>query len=312
MDPREGNAAPQEAAEPPLRTSVVIVSRNCLERLRQCLTALEASVARETFEILVVDNGSQDGSGQVDEDFPRVTVLRLPRHFGLTKARNIAVRTAKGEFLLLLQPDVEVRPDTVAALSERLGSNEDTLAVCPLLVDPGGEPVSRAGPLPTLAAVCASWPGRTPWYASCPALKREDLGDSPIRVECPDPRAVLIRARFVRGMNYFDERYGEFGSELDWITRAWKASRPVILLPAVQAVCHGGDGLWRPRDDAGWEALEADFAAGLATYARRHYGWAAALKLQIRMALRALTGLRFGLFSKVLSGGKIDGSQTAF
>lgn len=102
------------------RVSVVIVSYNCEEALRRCVQALEASRGREQMEILTVDAGSEDGSPRIDSEFPAVTVMRLPRNFGKTRARNIGVRTAQADLLLFLDPHVEVDPGTVLGLADLL------------------------------------------------------------------------------------------------------------------------------------------------------------------------------------------------
>src|ERR1017187_6304910 len=84
-------AFPMEETPIPIRTSVLVVSYNMAEALRRCLTALDQSNGRETFEILVVDNGSEDDSLAVIDSFPSVTTLRLPRNFGFVKALNIGM-----------------------------------------------------------------------------------------------------------------------------------------------------------------------------------------------------------------------------
>ena len=142
---------------PPPRISALIVSNNQAAALRRSLAALEKSRNRELMEIILVDNGSTDGSPSLDTDFPNITVLRLPRNFGSTKALNIGIRTAIGEYLLLLEPETEVSPDTVALLAARLDREAEASAVCPLLTSPADEPVSRILPLPTadyFHAVC--------------------------------------------------------------------------------------------------------------------------------------------------------------
>ena len=307
MGETEETAASEESPSE-LATTVLIVSHNCADALRRSLEALKAAEQHDDFEILVVDDGSRDLSGQVDAEFPGVTVLRVPRRFGKTKARNIGARTAKGRFLLLLEPGVEVSPESVSALAGRLASEEGLLAVCPLLVDSSGEPVSRSGPLPGLADLYASWVSGAAWNSCLTAGAGPVAADAAEQaVECPDLRALLVRASFVRGMNFFDSRYGEFGSDLELVTRAFRASRPILLIPAVRAVAPGG---MDPEASSGEsDLLRLDHAAGLTAYAGKHFGFGAALKLRLRVLVWALVRFRLGLLFQLLSGAKVDGSQ---
>src|SRR6266849_2836446 len=117
------------------KVAAILIAHNQAAELRRALQALERSVPRELLEILVVDCASEDDSRGFADEFPGVTVQRLPQHFGATKALNIATRTARSEFLFLLSPDVEVAADTVARLTEQLEASADVTGVCPLLVD---------------------------------------------------------------------------------------------------------------------------------------------------------------------------------
>src|SRR5580692_6459255 len=145
------------AAEQPSgpRVSAVLVAYNQAPALRRAIAALERSQDRERLEILVVDCGSQDESPRLDSEFPAVQILRLPQHFGATRALNIAMRTAKAEFVLLLSPSVEVAPETVTLLATRLEDDPTAAAVCPLLCDPAGKPDPRVYTIPTSSEFAA-------------------------------------------------------------------------------------------------------------------------------------------------------------
>ena len=86
-------------------------------------------------EVLVVDNGSSDESPRLDAEFPNTTFLRLPKNFGRTKAFNIGVRTAVGDLVLFLSPEVEVTPDAIPLLASCLEADAGAVAVCPFLTD---------------------------------------------------------------------------------------------------------------------------------------------------------------------------------
>lgn len=315
-----------EEAQAPLLVSVILVSYNCAPALRRSLEALERSSMRAAMEILVVDSGSRDESSRMDEEFPSITVLRLPRNFGLTKARNIGARTAKGELLFFLDPDIEVQADTVAALAARLQGDPACVLACPLLVDSAGRPVSRIGELPSPAELCRAWsrgecfspvlPGSRPVPPS--ALEQQEILTSG-----PDPRAMLVRSQFLKGMNYFDEKYGQFGSTLQLLAQVATAGKKIVLVPAVKALSREGEGLYRAESVAARADLAADCAAGIIRYAR-YFGWQRALGMRLKIlalalvrALAALLTLRdpafhLGVLSRLLAGFKIDGAQTGF
>src|SRR5579871_6189415 len=124
-----------EQPAPPPKVTAVVFSYDSAPALRRCLAALEGTNDRAAVEILVVDCGSHDESPQLDSEFAGITILRLPRYFGRTKALNIATRTAQGEYLLFLTPEVEVLPTTIPALLALLEADADTAAVCPILLD---------------------------------------------------------------------------------------------------------------------------------------------------------------------------------
>src|SRR6476469_9014738 len=106
-----------EESAPALKITALILSYNSAAALRRCLTALEASQGREQLQILVVDCGSVDGSPTLDREFPGITIMRLPRNFGATKALNIGMRTAAADYIFMLAPEVIVEPGTVMALA---------------------------------------------------------------------------------------------------------------------------------------------------------------------------------------------------
>jgi len=293
-----------------LAVSVLVVSYNCEAALRRCLATLEASEGRENFEIIVVDCTSSDGSGQLDAEYPEIALLRLPRNLGRTRARNIGARTARGDYLFLLDPAVEVRAETIMSLYGKLEDGSDVALACPLLVDADGATVSRVGALPDPATLYRAWAAGERWEDE--ALGPVPEGDGPLEVDCPDPRAVMLKTQSVRGMNYFDERYGEFGSDVELFTQAYRASKRAVVFREITAVARSGEGLWSPTSEAERTCLTADFGNGLVAYTGKHYGWFAGFKMRLRVLFHALGGFRLGLLSQLLGGQIVDGSQRAF
>lgn len=282
------------------KTAAILVAHNQAEELRRALGALERSENRELLEILVVDCGSDDSTPALGEEFPGITLLVLPQNFGPTKALNIATRTARAEFLFLLSPDVEVAPDTVARLTEQLESRADVTAVCPLLVDDAGKPVARTRRFPdreSLAAVRSG--GALGWVP----ITEETLAQERCVVLYPGREALLVRKNFVTGMNYFDERFGEYWADADMAIKIRKAGRKVEMVPGIRVVWHA------PAEEAPEGTIyRSDRILGAAALLGKHYGFFAGLGFRVAAMLGALVRFDFSLLS-ALAGGKKVGSQ---
>jgi len=275
------------------RVSAILVSLNQIESLRRAVAALDRSTERERLEILVVDLGSDDGSAQLDSEFPSIVMLRLPHNFGATKAMNIGTRTAKADLMFYLSPDVEVAPDTVQKLGDKLEADSDAAAVCPLLVDEAGKPASRIYKLPT----AESFKGEMPVVAV-------DPDQESINVEYPVRDALLVRKQFVKGMNYFDERYGEFWADADLAMQIRRGLKKIRLYPSIKAVKHRDTS---PAATSG--LLAADRAGGAAAFIGKYHGFMAGLGFRIGAIFSALGHFDLKQLIALVSGQKIDGSQ---
>ncbi len=283
----------QEQAPAPKVTALVF-SYDSAPALRRCLSALEGSNDRALIEILVVDCGSHDESPQLDSEFEGVTILRLPRYFGRTKALNIATRTAAGEHLFFLTPEVEVLPTTIPALLARLASDSEAAAVCPLLLDTESRTHAQFFRLPTPSTGLELTP-----------VEIEKAAEA-VPVEYATFEAFLVRKYFVKGINYLDERYGEFWSDAELCYQIRRAGRKTLVLPQVTALYTPHS----PYSESSRTLMEADRIHGLAVYFGKHYGFVTGLLFRIKSILKALVTFRLSLFMSLVSGTKIDGSQS--
>jgi glycosyltransferase involved in cell wall biosynthesis len=107
--------------------SVIIPARHCAKELRQCLASLERSLYRD-FEIIVVDDASTDDTAQGIEP-SRARVLRMATQSGPAAARNSGATIARGEYLLFLDADVCIHPETLGEIAKSLDVNPAIAAV---------------------------------------------------------------------------------------------------------------------------------------------------------------------------------------
>jgi len=305
-----------EELKPIPQTSMVLVNRNRTSALRRTLASLQPIADPNQMEVLVVDNASTDGGATVDSEFPFVSMLRMQRNVGYTKGVNIATRTATGEYLCLTPPGVEFEPSTIPALIAGLEAESGALAVSPLVTDAEGQPITRIYPLPDRPALTAFWKsGRLgpplPFDLSAPELRAEYVVDSPL----------LLRRRSIAGMNYLDQRYGQFWSDAEICFQVRRAGKSVIVFPAVRVRGEPNVEAWVSPLDKESGQLSADAALGAAGYLAKHEGAMAGLKFRFGAILGSLLsalgstitfqqpGAKWVRFTNLASGQKIDGNQ---
>ena len=99
-----------------MKLSVVIVNYNVKHFLEQCLNSLEQAAAEIDYEVIVVDNASTDGSTEyITARFPQIKWMACRENNGFSKGNNIAIAQAKGEYILLLNPDTIVTKEGAEA-----------------------------------------------------------------------------------------------------------------------------------------------------------------------------------------------------
>ena len=97
--------------------SVIIVNYNVRDFLQQSLVSLQKALKGIRSEIFVVDNASDDGSAEmVRKRFPRIRLIANTVNLGFAKANNLALKKARGKFLLLINPDTIVQEDTIRVM----------------------------------------------------------------------------------------------------------------------------------------------------------------------------------------------------
>jgi GT2 family glycosyltransferase len=277
-------AEPSGQAPKPPKVTALVVSYNRKDLLQRAIEALERSEARATFEIVVVDNGSTDGSQSLENDHPKARFIRIPRNFGLTKALNVGVRGSEGEYILFLHDDTEVMPETVRILTEILETRPEAGAVCPLLVDTENHPAPQLGHFP---------PDDT-WQPAEP-------GPDPMPVDYPRGAAMMMRRLLFTAIRQIDERYGQFGSDADLCYQIRRAGKKILLAPDARAH-HAGR-------EVESTLRVADQKQGATAFIGKYGGFLSGLRAQIGAIFSALGSFQFGLLKYLLGGQKIDGSQ---
>jgi N-acetylglucosaminyl-diphospho-decaprenol L-rhamnosyltransferase len=261
-----------------MNVSVVVLNYNTREHLRACLRSVEhegsttISGGAIEAEVLVVDNASTDGSADmVAAEFPWVTLIRAPRNGGFAYGNNLALAQARGEAVLLLNPDTLLPPGAVAGLLDRLRAHPEAGIVGPKLLRPDGSmhlACRRSFPTPSVAFYRLS--GLSRWRPHSARFGRYNLTfvdpDVPLEVDSVCGACLLIRRSLIQCIGGLDERFFMYGEDLDWCLRAREAGWTVRYEPAI-VIQHQHGAASRKR------ALRTTyhFFAAMDLFYRKHY-----------------------------------------
>jgi GT2 family glycosyltransferase len=212
--------------------SVVIPNWNGRRWLPGCLRSLAAQT-HAPGEVIVVDNGSSDDSlAYLHDAHPDVRVLALDINTGFAHAANRGIEAAAGEFVALINTDVELEPDWLARMSQALGAAPGAAAVaCKMLSLSDRRYIYDAGDILRRDGACEQR-GR---------FERDDgRFDAPGHVFGACAGAALYRREAVREAGGFDERYFAYLEDVDLALRLRLAGWDCLYVPAV--ALHAGEG----------------------------------------------------------------------
>lgn len=241
-----------------MNLSIIIVNYNTKELLAKCLRSLfhwcEEELKTQEYEVIVVDNGSSDGSVEYLEKF--CSDRAVPCHYiknnqnlGFAKANNIGIKAAGGENILLLNSDTEINSlaiqKTLKYLTEQgnLGNEGDLgVATCKILLSDGRIDPSCHRGFPT------------PWNAFCYFLKLEKLFpklkffsgyhqyykdlSSVHEVDAISGAFFMIRREVIENVGLLDEDYFMYGEDLDWCYRIKTAGYRIMYNPSYSIIHH--------------------------------------------------------------------------
>lgn len=219
--------------------SVVIVNWNTRDLLRACLESLPWSSDRLGLEVIVVDNGSDDGSaGMVTDEFPRVKLLRNSENVGFVRANNQGLRFATGDFLFMLNSDTEVREGCIQRLAEVAAMDERAGAVGPRLLNSDGTLQASVGPFPRV--VHRLFPSRFEhWYRRAVEARARASAEGITKVDWIAGAALLCRRDVLEAVGPLDERYFMWYDDTDWCQRLRKAGYERVFVSDAVVVHYG-------------------------------------------------------------------------
>lgn len=214
--------------------SVIIVNWNTRDLLCQCLDSLSQKVKGIDTEIFVVDNGSTDGSvAAVREKFPGVKLIENPVNLGFAKANNQAFSVSKGRYLLLLNPDTQVKDEAIEGMLSFMDVHPEAGLVGAQLLNADGSKQNSIANFPSLATELLNKSLlRRLFPEKFPGKETEYPG--PIEVDSVIGACMLVRREAVEQVGLLDEKFFLFLEETDWCYRMKKAGWKIYHIPQAE------------------------------------------------------------------------------
>lgn len=211
-----------------MKLSIVTVNYNGEDLLKKCMPSVisAADHTKESYEVIVVDDGSSDGSVQfLKEKFPKVKVVALKENVGFIKVSNIGAKTAKGELLVFINNDIMPKKDSLSKMLKHF-KNPDVFGVAPKILrwDKKTIQTEFLGCEFVLGTVVQTQPGMD-------EIDTNRFKEPCLTFYAPRCASMIVRKRFL-ALGGFDEIYSPFyGEESDLSYKAYKRGWIVIYEP---------------------------------------------------------------------------------
>jgi len=214
--------------------SVVIVNWNTESLLRDCLRSVYDTVEGMTFEVIVVDNASSDGSvAMLKVEFPQVRRIENYENRGFAAANNQAFRVMTGRYALLLNSDTVLTGGAACELYAFMEEHPEAVMACGQLLNADGSKQNSIAAFPTLLSLLVNVPLLEILFPARYPSKRQEY-PHPIEVDSGIGACLIVRKSAIDGVGGLDERYFFFFEETDWARTMREAGWKIYHVPTAR------------------------------------------------------------------------------
>lgn len=236
--------------------SIVIVSYNTRDILRECLQSVFKCTTGGAFEVVVVDNASIDGSvAMVCDEFPQVRVLALEKNIGFGRGNNAGVEVAQGRYLFLLNSDAILQGNTAVLLAQYLSLHADVACVGPRIIMSGGAVQPKAfGHLPSPWRMLMQSTGLG--YLGVPIFEGVDgvwRGAGEMEVGWLSGVCLCLRRDDYLAVGGFDARFFMYCEDIALCANLHRTKGRVMLLDSFDVLHYGGASSSNSQRNAVWQ-----------------------------------------------------------
>ena len=252
--------------------SISIVSWNTKGVLKNCLASIYSTARDISFEIIVVDNNSSDGSVEmVREEFPGIILISNTENLGFAKANNQAYEKASGRYFLILNSDTIVKPEALETMVRFMDSHPEAAALGPRLIYEDGslQPSCRAFPDLLTAFFQMSYLEKI--FPKNKFIGKYLMGywnhDDLREVDQPMGACLMFRKKALEEVGILDEQFFMYFEEVDLCFRIKKSGWKIYFIPDAQVI-H----LENKSSDMVWDKAHIYFFESMVKYFRKNLG----------------------------------------
>jgi N-acetylglucosaminyl-diphospho-decaprenol L-rhamnosyltransferase len=292
-----------------LDLSILIVNWNTCDLLAKCLASVYAHPPSGSFEVIVVDNASADGSvDMVRERYPQVRLIANNENLTFARGNNQGILLAlnKSKNIMLLNSDTEVFSGALDSLLEIFATESTAGAVGPMMLNPDMTTQSSYGSLPSIVGeivgpylldeLTKPWGRIGRHYTS--------INNNPKQVERVSFACIMIRSEIFAEVGLLDESFVFYSEDYDFFKRLEGTAWKVLFCPEAQVVHHWGGS---SRKRSFWATRQLYRSKRL--YFEKHYGVPIRKKLDAGLTVRFTSKLLLGKLFKWVTHRPVDEQQ---
>lgn len=237
--------------------SVVIVTWNSGDEIGKCLRSITENAEDLNYEIVIVDNDSKDNTVSeirciAEEKFHRINLILNNTNTGYTKASNQGLLSSSGKNILLLNPDTEIKKNSLKTLINKLNENETTGAVAPQLLNPDGSIQSSCRKFPTFWDMFCEFTFLSSLFPESKKFSSWKMNyfshDKELLVEQPMAAALMLKKEVLNKIGNFDERFKMFFNDVDLCKRICDSGYNIIFYPGSKIIHEKGVSIFKDRE----------------------------------------------------------------
>ncbi len=224
------------AAPKPPEVSIAIIAWNSRELLESCLKSIYAGANQAEIEVIVVDNGSTDGTGEMlQRQFPQARRLTNAKNQGVAPARNQAIKAAAGDFVLLLDADARLSSGAIDELAAFAKNTPEAGIVGAKIIDPSGKLLLTCRRFPMIFTPFLRRFQFIPFFRNIRTLREHTMADwdhnSIRQVDYVVGTCQLIRREVIQEVGPLDEKFFYGPEDADYCLRAQSHGWKIFYYP---------------------------------------------------------------------------------